>query len=219
MEIFRNVRIIDLNLDRNKFTRHGLHLNNLGKQLMGEKIMSEILDIIASSSKDPIVMDWTRPCAEVSTEEDDNVKGTADRGDLLEGDDDVIKGTMCRVESAEDNAAIKETADRTRPDTEDSMEEDDDTKGTTQRGDLLEGDDDVINGIMCREDQTEDAEAINGTVDRRELPEVSDVEIDNQVMSQVHTTGESSEITRTSSRNPKKPAHLEDFLCPGLRSN
>lgn len=32
MGIFKNVRIIDVNLDRNKFTRHGLHLNNSGKQ-------------------------------------------------------------------------------------------------------------------------------------------------------------------------------------------
>ncbi|KAJ4443083.1 hypothetical protein ANN_04733 [Periplaneta americana] len=184
MGILKNVRIIDVNLDRNKFTRYGLHLNNSGKQQMGEHIMNEILNVIGSATRNPIVMDWTRPDTEDSTKEADVIEGTADRGDSAEegdankrttdrGDsteeDDANKGTTDRGDSAEEGDANKRTTDRG-----DSTEEDDANKGTTDRGDSAE-EDDIIEGTADRGDSAEEGDANKGTTDRGDSAEEDDV--------------------------------------------
>jgi hypothetical protein len=37
-----NVKILDINLDRNNFTQHGLHLNTVGKENVAEMIVKNI---------------------------------------------------------------------------------------------------------------------------------------------------------------------------------
>jgi len=39
---FKHVTILDMNITRNYFTKHGLHLNKLGKEWLARKIASQI---------------------------------------------------------------------------------------------------------------------------------------------------------------------------------
>jgi hypothetical protein len=66
MKVFENIALITLNLNRDLFTKHGLHLNNKGKELAARKIVSSIKHMLHKKTKEPIYMTW----------KDDYVKGT-----------------------------------------------------------------------------------------------------------------------------------------------
>jgi hypothetical protein len=66
MKVFENIALTTLNLNRDLFTKHGLHLNNKGKELAARKIVSSIKHMLHKKTKEPIYMTW----------KDDYVKGT-----------------------------------------------------------------------------------------------------------------------------------------------
>ena len=45
-KIIDNLRVIDVNTDREVYTRHGLHKNQKGKEQTAEKITNEVKDIL-----------------------------------------------------------------------------------------------------------------------------------------------------------------------------
>jgi len=53
-----NVRIIDINLNRNNFTQHGLHLNTVGKGRVAEMIVKNIKQLMVKTKNIPIIRDW-----------------------------------------------------------------------------------------------------------------------------------------------------------------
>ena len=60
MKPYNHVKIIDVDVDRQHFTRHGLHLNGRGKEEMGKKIGEVLRDVIRQNRNitDKIVLPW-----------------------------------------------------------------------------------------------------------------------------------------------------------------
>jgi hypothetical protein len=57
MKVFKNARVIEVESERDCFTKHGLHMNSKGKeQTAKKKIAKEILDILKGKKSDPIIM-------------------------------------------------------------------------------------------------------------------------------------------------------------------
>jgi hypothetical protein len=52
-----NVKIIDINLNRNNFTQHGLHLNTAGKGRVAEIIVKNIKQLMDKTKNIPIIRD------------------------------------------------------------------------------------------------------------------------------------------------------------------
>jgi hypothetical protein len=58
MKIYHNVKLIDTDLDRTYFTRHGQHLNSSGKELISNKLSTVIKDLNVKKQLPPICMPW-----------------------------------------------------------------------------------------------------------------------------------------------------------------
>ena len=53
---YNNVTIVETNLHRKCFTRHGMHLNKHGKEWLSKQIATQIYRLVESNSKDtPII--------------------------------------------------------------------------------------------------------------------------------------------------------------------
>jgi len=59
-KLFSHIDLVEMNFDRKYFTKHGLHLNNLGKEGLAKVIASQINKIIKCSSNDkPVIsLQW-----------------------------------------------------------------------------------------------------------------------------------------------------------------
>jgi Cu/Ag efflux pump CusA len=53
-----NVKILDINLNRNNFTQHGLHLNTVGKARVAGMIVKNIKQLMDKTKNIPIILDW-----------------------------------------------------------------------------------------------------------------------------------------------------------------
>jgi hypothetical protein len=58
MKIYHNVKLLDTDLDRNYFTRHGQHLHSSGKELISNKLSTVIKDLFIKKQLPPICMPW-----------------------------------------------------------------------------------------------------------------------------------------------------------------
>jgi hypothetical protein len=58
LKVFDNASIIQVNLETQHFTRHGLHLNSKGKEQLTKKTMNTIIIIFKEKKVDPITMKW-----------------------------------------------------------------------------------------------------------------------------------------------------------------
>jgi hypothetical protein len=56
MKAFGNSGVIEVESERDLFIKHGLHMNSRGKELIAERIVREILDILREEKSDPIMM-------------------------------------------------------------------------------------------------------------------------------------------------------------------
>jgi hypothetical protein len=45
--------------DKKFFTNHGLHLNNLGKEVMAKKIVSHTYALLDQKKNTPIILNWS----------------------------------------------------------------------------------------------------------------------------------------------------------------
>jgi hypothetical protein len=55
---FNHVTILELSLNREAFTQHGLHLNSLGKRLIAKQIAMEIYGLIEEKVESLISLEW-----------------------------------------------------------------------------------------------------------------------------------------------------------------
>jgi hypothetical protein len=66
-----NVKLLHTNLNRNDFTRHGLHLNISGKEKIAELIGESIKNLITRNEETPIILKWKENQKNPTQEEDD----------------------------------------------------------------------------------------------------------------------------------------------------
>jgi hypothetical protein len=58
-KLFRNVKLMEVELQRRHFTRHGQHLNLLGKELVASGLANKIKQLLIKVETIPIQMPWT----------------------------------------------------------------------------------------------------------------------------------------------------------------
>ncbi|PSN31246.1 hypothetical protein C0J52_25617, partial [Blattella germanica] len=58
VEAVYNITMIDVNLERNGFTRHGLHMNNRGKEILSREIAEKLSGRWTTATIKPIIMKW-----------------------------------------------------------------------------------------------------------------------------------------------------------------
>ena len=59
MKVHENAEVLHVNLDRTGFTKHGQHMNTMGKELMVKRIVEVIKRTIPVCRKKPISTKWT----------------------------------------------------------------------------------------------------------------------------------------------------------------
>ena len=57
-KLIDNLREIDVTTDREMFTRHGLHMNRMGKELTARKTATEVSVLFQANKSNPIVLQW-----------------------------------------------------------------------------------------------------------------------------------------------------------------
>jgi hypothetical protein len=55
---FKNAFVLDITSDRNHFTKHGLHLNSLGKEVLSKQIVSYIYAMQDQKKDPPLILSW-----------------------------------------------------------------------------------------------------------------------------------------------------------------
>jgi hypothetical protein len=55
---FNSVKLIETDIDRNYFTRHGLHFNSSGKEFIASKLASVVKSFMQKVRSSPIYMKW-----------------------------------------------------------------------------------------------------------------------------------------------------------------
>jgi hypothetical protein len=55
------VKLLEIKLDRNHFTRHGLHLNFKGKELVSQELAMMVEQFFKKKQKAPIPIPWKVP--------------------------------------------------------------------------------------------------------------------------------------------------------------
>jgi hypothetical protein len=60
MKQYEQVKLIDCDLQRKCFTRHGMHMNLTGKELMSQRIMEHINELFSKKETSTISLQWTQ---------------------------------------------------------------------------------------------------------------------------------------------------------------
>jgi hypothetical protein len=81
MKSFQNATTVKVTSDRNRFTKHGLHLNRKGKEQGAKTIANSIKEIFKLQKKDPIKMSW---------KDEQNLEGANTVNNNVDKDDDLI---------------------------------------------------------------------------------------------------------------------------------
>jgi RNase H-fold protein (predicted Holliday junction resolvase) len=56
MKVLGNSNVIEVEAERDLFTKHGLHMNSRGKEQIAKRIVREIRDLLREEKSDPIIM-------------------------------------------------------------------------------------------------------------------------------------------------------------------
>jgi hypothetical protein len=83
-KVFKHVSIIEMNNDRETFTSHGLHLNNLGNQQIAKQVANEIRRLIDKKVSNIIRLDWKQVSEETSP---NRIIEQTDKGNQLRSDE------------------------------------------------------------------------------------------------------------------------------------
>ena len=113
MELFENTRVFDMDPERSYYTRHGLHMNSYGKDLLAKKLAEEVRRIFLRSQKtEPIVLPWI----EDNTQKKEEEMGTEDKStQKKEGDrgkEDPRRDDEAKQKIEEDQSCDKEVVRR-----------------------------------------------------------------------------------------------------------
>lgn len=79
MKLFDYVKIINSDLQREHFTKHGLHRNIVGKELMAQRIPDHIRKIFLGRQTSPIILKLWQELIKSSQEKDEEGKVTHSR--------------------------------------------------------------------------------------------------------------------------------------------
>lgn len=60
MSVFSNVKVINSVSHREYYTKHGLHLNNIGKEEMASRIIEQCNDFLKPNESPPIFLQWNK---------------------------------------------------------------------------------------------------------------------------------------------------------------
>jgi len=84
MKVHDNTEVIKVNLDRGAFTKHGQHMNNMGKELMAKRITEAIKHTLKVCKKTPIVMKWKEGTNKNKQDPWEATPGIREEGDPIE---------------------------------------------------------------------------------------------------------------------------------------
>jgi hypothetical protein len=59
LKLYPIVKLMDVEVQRHHFTRHGQHLNLLGKELVASELAKQCLQLLTMAETNPIKMHWT----------------------------------------------------------------------------------------------------------------------------------------------------------------
>jgi len=68
MKMFEYVKILDSEVQREHFTRHGLHVNTVGKELMAQRITDHISKTLLVRKTPLIILKWSQDLMDSSQE-------------------------------------------------------------------------------------------------------------------------------------------------------
>ena len=111
-ESFRHVALVELDSNRKYFTKHGLHLNNAGKEWLAKLIASQIYKLINNINRtEPVIaLDWKEETTNMNINVTDNHKPN-----LLPTKDDLSKVLIppSQTHNSQGNMADSESLCRT----------------------------------------------------------------------------------------------------------
>jgi hypothetical protein len=64
---FKHASVLEMTSDRNHFTKHGLHLNGLGKEVLSKQTVSHIYAIQDQKKDLPIILGWNPDLSHTDT--------------------------------------------------------------------------------------------------------------------------------------------------------
>ena len=65
------VKILDSEVQREHYTKHGLHMNTVGKELMAQRITDHIRKTLSVRKTPPIILKWRQDHMDSSQEGDE----------------------------------------------------------------------------------------------------------------------------------------------------
>ena len=83
-KVHDNTEVIKVNLDRGAFTKHGQHMNTMGKELMAKRITEAIKHKLEACKKTPIVMKWKEDTSKNKQDPWEATPGISEEGDPIE---------------------------------------------------------------------------------------------------------------------------------------
>jgi len=100
MKVHENAEVVKINLDRRAFTKHGQHMNAMGKELMAKRIIEAIKHTLKVCKRTLIFMKW---------KEDTKTSKTQEKLKLELGKDETPQKTrMIFVQAEESNSTQQE---------------------------------------------------------------------------------------------------------------
>lgn len=68
-QIFKHIEAVDVDVNREHFTQHGLHMNASGKEKIARKISNVVRKIVTRKKVQPVILKWKETLMEGSKEE------------------------------------------------------------------------------------------------------------------------------------------------------
>ena len=103
MKPFQHVRVITVDLKREYFTRHGLHMNKVGKEITSLKIAKAVSTMLHKQTRESIRLHW-------KTEGEDRTSHTTSGDDIILQEDPKVAATEYGegISHATDQGALME---------------------------------------------------------------------------------------------------------------
>jgi len=115
MKVHENAEVLHVNLDRSGFTKHGLHMNTMGKELMAKRIVEAIKRTLKVWRKKPVSLKWKEGLSRENQGPGEATNEVGEERDPTENQNDSVQ--------AEDNNSKrqeKETGESFRKESEDT---------------------------------------------------------------------------------------------------
>ena len=115
MKVHENAEVLRVNLDTSGFTKHGQHMNTMGKELMAKRIVEAIKRTLKVWRKKPVSLKWKEGLSRENQGPGEATNEVGEERDPTENQNDSVQ--------AEDNNSKrqeKETGESFRKESEDT---------------------------------------------------------------------------------------------------